>query len=61
MIRIIPRWRIGVTLHGGRQIEFWMSDDHVENVLKHVATMQFSKDVYERAIQVIVGLDEPKA
>ena len=43
MLQVIPKWRVTVTL-GGHEQAFWISDNHISNVLRHVASMDFSEN-----------------
>jgi hypothetical protein len=45
MMQLIPRWQITVT-HSDqdlRPIQFWINETHLGNVLRQVATMQFTE------------------
>ncbi len=54
MMQTVPKWKIQI-LFASREVVVWISDSHIENVLRQVASMQFTEDGTERAQSVIVS------
>lgn len=58
MMKLIPRWRVTIRFDNGARepTVFFISDEHASNVLRHVASMQFSENGLERETRIVVEL-----
>lgn len=56
MIRVIPKWRVTVKLysHDKEDVVFWISDDHMANVLRTVASMDFTMNALEHPKSIVI-------
>jgi len=55
MLQIVPRWQVDVILADGQKKSIWISDLHIENVLRQVAAIQFTADSLNQIVAVQIG------
>ena len=53
MLQVVPKWKVTVKFKGHDAV-VWINETHIENVLRQVASMQFTENGLERATAVIV-------
>jgi hypothetical protein len=49
MLQVVPKWKVTVKFPD-REVEVWMYEQHLSNVLRTVASMQFSENGLEHPI-----------
>lgn len=56
MIQVMPKWKVTVGFDIRPAMVFFVSDAHIENVLRMVSSMQFAESglAFESAVRVYV-------
>ena len=54
MLQVVPRWNVSVRLASGICVDMMMADNHIENVLRTVASITWSKTPLDVAIAISV-------
>ena len=58
MLIMVPRWHVNVELSSGKKVQLWISDNHIENVLRKVADIAFDVNPTVRVERVTVGIPQ---
>lgn len=48
MMQVLPKWKVTVTFATGREAVVWIHDNFMANVLRSVATLEFSDNGLEQ-------------
>lgn len=57
MLQVIPKWEVTVHLGANKAVlQFWIFDHALGNVLRQVASMQFTKSGLEQPSAISIGL-----
>jgi hypothetical protein len=43
-MQMMSKWRVAVSFPGDREVEFWIHDNHLANVLRKAADIQFTEN-----------------
>jgi hypothetical protein len=54
MMHLVPKWTVIVTFVD-REVTVWIHDDHIANVLRQVAGMQFTANSLESPVKITVS------
>lgn len=54
-MRIVPRWKVVLTFED-RNVELWMDDNHLSNVLHKLADIHFSERPIEQPKTCLISL-----
>jgi len=53
MMKVVKKWKVQLDFEG-RVVEFWVHDDHFGNVLRQVASIQFTENGLEQPKRVVI-------
>ena len=56
MLSVVEKWRVVVNFSNRAPVELWISDNHVANVLRQIASMDFSDDWRVQPASITVSL-----
>lgn len=42
MLQIVNRWKVLARFENGREIEFWIDENHLSNVLNQISRLKFT-------------------
>lgn len=54
MMQVIKKWKVVVKFID-REVTVYVSDNHIENVLRHVAIMDFTSQPLESPVSIHIG------
>ncbi len=55
MMQTVPKWKVTVEFSNyEKNVTFWVYDNHSSNVLRHIASMDFSGDGLTQPTQIVV-------
>jgi hypothetical protein len=55
MMQIVKRWRVEVTMRGGRKHVVWIDDNFAANVLRKLADIRFSENGVDEPVGIAIG------
>lgn len=56
MMRVISKWKIFITFADGKEVTFWINEDHPSNVLRKIAELQFNESGLEQPNYIAIKL-----
>lgn len=55
-MRVISKWKIFITFADGKEVTFWINEDHPSNVLRKIAELQFNESGLEQPNYIAIKL-----